>query len=384
MDKTNLITISQSPMIQFGPGISKRAARQAQFLGARKCLVVTDEAVRRLGILDRVLDGFKRAGLGAVVFASVKVNPSDGDAEAGAELYAAEGCDTVVAVGGGSPIDAGKAIRVLARCRGTIADYDVMTGGVRKIPWDLPPMIAVPTTAGTGSEVTNVSVITVAERKEKISLIGPALMPALALVDPELSAGMPAALTAATGMDALAHCIESYCVDCYCPPADQAALGGIELVGRSLLRAVENGADMDARIDMAMAAVLGGLSFPQKGAGAAHAVSHPLSAVFGVPHGVANAIMLPHVMEANRSAITSKLDRIFACLRPEAKGAGDAAEVVRSLVRQAGLPERLSQVGVTEDAFDVLARGAEKDISLVGNPVRLSIGDLKALYERAF
>jgi len=384
MDKNNPIMISQTPLVQFGPGVMKNLGRQARFLNMRKALVVTDEGIRRLGILERVREGLESAGVATEIYSDVQVNPTDADVAAGVELFKRAGCDAVVAVGGGSPIDAGKAIRVLARCGGSTEDYDITKGGIRKIPWDLPSMIAVPTTAGTGSEVTNAAVITIQELREKISVLGAVLMPTFALVDPEMSALMPASLTAATGMDALAHCIESYCVDRYCPPADQAALGGMELVGRSLERAVRDGNDMDARIDMAMAALLGGMSFPQKGVGAAHALSHPLSAAFGVPHGLANAIMLPYVMETNRPCVSAKLERIAACLTPDTRRAHDAAGIVRGLSKEIGLPQRLSEVGVKEDAFDLLAQRAAKDISLSGNPVRLSVEELKTLYLRAF
>jgi len=380
----NPVMISQCPLIQFGPGMVKQVGRQAGFLNGRKALVVSDPGVRSLGILDPVLERLKRQGVDAEVFCNVSLNPTDADVLAGAEIYRRSGCNLVVAVGGGSPIDAGKAIRLMARCGGAVPDYDVLIGGVRKIPWDLPPMIAVPTTAGTGAEVTNVAVITLAERKVKISLIGAALMPSLALVDPELSAGMPPGLTAATGLDALAHCIEAYCVQSYCPPADQAALGGMEIVAANLVRAVENGGDLEARGAMAMAAVLGGLSFPPKGVGACHALSHPLSAVCGVHHGVANAIMLPHVMERNCEAVPEKFARIAACLRPGTWRPAEAAAMVRDLRRAAGLPQRLSEVGVAADALALLAEQAAKDVSLVGNPVPLSREQLEAIYRQAF
>lgn len=384
MSERNPIMISQSPLIQFGAGNVKQIGRQAKFLNGEKALVVSDEVVKGLGILDRVVERLGKAGIEAELFCDVQVNPTDADVVAGAGVYKESGCNLVVGVGGGSPMDAAKAIRLLACCGGSVQDYDVTVGGIKKIPFDLPPMIAVPTTAGTGSEVTNVAVITLAEQKMKISLIGAFLMPTLALVDPELSSGMPAPLTAATGMDALVHCIESYCVLSYNPPADQSALGGMELAGRSLTRAVEDGSDMDARSDMAMAALLGGLCFPQKGVGAAHALSHPLSAVCGVPHGLANAIMIPHVMEINCSTVPERFERIASSLEPGARRAEDAVEIVRELSQKVGLPQRLSEVGVTEDRFDLMAKNASTDVSLVGNPVKLSVEELKAVYQRAF
>ena len=384
MGHKNPIMISQSPLIQFGAGNLKQIGRQARFLKGRKALVVSDEGVRGVGVLDRVVERLGRAEIEAVLFCDVRVNPTDADVMNGAAIYKEAGCDLMVGVGGGSSMDAAKAIRLLARCGGVVQDYDVMAGGIKKIPFDLPPMIAVPTTAGTGSEVTNVAVITLAEKRVKISLVGVALMPTLALVDPELSAGMPPRLTAATGMDALVHCIEAYCVKSYNPPADQAALGGMELAGASLLRAVKDGSDMDARSDMAMAALFGGLCFPQKGVGAAHALSHPLSAVCGVPHGLANAIMLPHIMEINCPAVPAKFERIAASLKADARRAEDAAEIVRGLSQESGLPQRLSEVGVTQDSFDLMAGNASTDVSLMGNPVKLSAEELKAVYQRAF
>ena len=384
MSNKNPVMISQSPLIQFGAGLLRQVGRQAKFLKGRKALVVTDPGVQALGIIDRVLERLKKESLEAEVFTRVQANPTDEDILAGAEVYKQTGCDLIVSVGGGSPIDAGKGIRLMARCGGAVPEYDVLVGGVRKIPWDLPPMIALPTTAGTGSEVTNVAVITLSKQKVKISLIGAALMPSLALVDPELTVGLPPGLTAATGMDALTHCIEAFSVRSYCPPADQAALGGMELVGTSLVKAVENGKDLDARTDMAMAAVFGGLSFPPKGVGASHGLAHPLSAVCGVHHGLANAIMLPWVMDLNCAAVPEKFARIAAALRPGAGRPEEAAQIVREMNRKIGLPQKLSEVGVTRAAFDVLAENAAKDVSMVANPVLLSVEELKAVYERAF
>ena len=384
MSEKNPVMISQSPLIQFGPGMLKRIGRQAKFMKARKALVVSDPGVRDLGILEKVVERLKHSEVEAEIFCDLQFNPTEADVAAGTQVYKEKGCDLVVAVGGGSPMDAGKAIRLLAHCGGSPEEYDVMAGGISRIPSDLPPMIAVPTTAGTGSEVTNVAVVTLTEKKEKISMIGALMVPTLALVDPELSYGLPANLTAATGMDALVHCLESYCVKSYCPPADQAALGGMELVAKSLVRAVKDGSDTDARIDMAMAATLGGLCFPQKGAGASHALSHPLSAVCGVHHGLANAIMVPHTMEINLAAVSEKMERIASCFDPD-KGRGeDAPAMVRALTQEIGLPQRLSEVGVTEDQFDLMAESAFKDVSLVGNPVKLSVEELRAVYERAY
>jgi len=378
------VTICQSPLIQFGMGTVKQVGRQARFLNGRKALLVADPGIQALGILDPIVESLRKESIEAEVFTRVQANPTDEDIVAGAEVYKGSGCNLIIAVGGGSPLDAGKGIRLMARCGGAVPDYDVLTGGVRKIPWDLPPMIAIPTTAGTGAEVTNVAVITLSKEKVKISLIGAALMPSLALVDPELSAGMPTRLAAATGMDALTHCIEAFCVQSYCPPADQAALGGIDLVGKSLVKAVENSKDMGAHTDMAMAALLGGLSFPSKGVGASHGLSHPLSAVCGVHHGVANAIMLPWVMEVNCAAVPPKLARIAATLKPGAGRAEEAPEIVREMSRRLGLPQKLSEVGVSREIFEVLAETAAKDVSMVGNPVLLSVEELQAIYERAY
>ena len=384
MEKTKKFLYSQSPLIQFGPGVRSMLGRQAKFLNVGKPLVVTDPGVRDLGILDEVLAFLAKAEVPHVTFTGVDVNPTEANVKEGLSLYEQEGCDAVIAVGGGSALDAGKAIRLFARCGGAVSDYDVTRGGLKRIPSDLAPMIAIPTTAGTGSEVTNVTVVSIPEQKAKISIIGPSIPSTLALVDPELSAGMPAALTAATGMDALAHCVESFCAPRFCPIADQTALGGMECVTRSLVRAVQDGSDLEARSDMALAALFGGLTFPQKGVGAAHALSHALTAFFGVLHGLANAILLPHVMERNLPAIPDTFLAIARRLDPASQAPEDAVTFVGDLVGRLGIPTRLSEVGVQEAAFAELADHATRDVSLSGNPIKLDAAELEKLLRKAF
>jgi alcohol dehydrogenase class IV len=384
MDKADPISVSPSPVIQFGRGRFKGLGDQAKSLNATKALVVTDPGILELDIIDEMTGLLNDAEIEPVLFSDIQLNPTDANVNEGVRVYKESGCDLIVAIGGGSPMDAAKGTRVLAGLGGSISEYDMMMGGVGKITGPLPPMIAVPTTAGTGSEATIGAIMTIPEVSRKIAVVGQPLMPTIAIIDPELSAGMPPGLTAGTGMDALSHCIEAYSVIRYNPIADNLALGGIELVGSSLVDAYKNGSDLDARTDMAMAALLGGIALNQKSLGACHALSHQITAIFGVPHGVANSIMLPHVMDVNLPSDPARFLRMANCLEPGVQRLEDVPKVVSRLSKEIGLPQTLSEVGVKEDSFDLLAGNAMMDFSLFTNPVSLDLEKLKDLLRRAF
>lgn len=361
----------------YGPGALARLGAEAERLG-RKALVVTGSgSLRRSGGLDRVLDALRGHGVGAVLFEGVEADPSVETVDRGAATALAAGCDMVVAAGGGSALDAGKAIAGVATNGGSARDY--LEG--KEIAAPPLPCVAVPTTAGTGSEVTRNAVITDRAGGFKRSIRHRLLIPAVAVVDPELTFSLPPAVTAATGMDALAQLVEPYVSKRSTPLTDALALYGIALVGRSLAAAVRDGRDAGARADMSLASLVSGMALANAGLGAAHALSHPLGVRFGVPHGCGCAILLPRVMAFNAPAAAEKYARVAEALGEDVRGlaAADAAaravERVRALSAEIGIPAGLSAFGVREEDLPALAREA-RGSSLEGNPVAAGEGAL--------
>ena len=282
--------------IRFGYGVLAELAAALAGLGVTRPLLVTDAGVRAAGLLDRVLAACPAV---AAVYDATPTNPTEAAVEAAVALYRAEGCDGVIAVGGGSPIDLAKGVALLAAHPGPLATYAAILGGIPKITAATAPVIAIPTTAGTGSEVGRAALITLADGR-KLGFISPHLIPKAAICDPELTLGMPAWLTAATGMDAVTHCVETYLSPRFNPPAEAIALDGLARAVGAIERAVADGADRTARQEMMMAALEGGLTF-QKGLGAVHALSHPLGGLKApsLHHGTLNAVLLPAVLRFN-------------------------------------------------------------------------------------
>lgn len=362
--------------ILFGNGAHEFLAKEAP-KGARKALLVTDPGLVHLDVFNLVKARMDAAGLAYQVFSGISPNPTTDDVAKGVAAYRDAGCDWIVAMGGGSAIDGAKGIRLMVTHGGHILDYDDAKDGADRIRNDMPPMVAIPTTAGTGSEVGRSTVVTDPASNRKVVVFSPYLMPTVALVDPDLMVGLPARLTAATGMDALAHCVEAYSATGYHPICDAIALGGVRLVMGALERAVWNGQDLEARTDMAMAATMGAIAF-QKGLGLCHSLAHPLSTVAGVHHGLANGIMLWRVMEFNREALGDRLGELS-----RAMGVPDAVAAVRQLAREIGIPEALSEVGVTEAMLPELAAQAWDDACHRSNPRRVTPEDIRDLYEQA-
>ena len=291
-----IVNILLPPDIQFGAGCIQNLTRKTKQFGVKRPMIVCDAAMNRLGLTQKVKDLCAGEGLLSTVFDQGTENPKVNEVSGGADAYARGGCDGLIALGGGSVIDLAKVIRVVVAHGGTAMDYDLSKGGLKKIGRNLAPMIAIPTTSGTGSEATMAAVITDPERHLKFTVLSPYLRVSSALLDPELTLSMPPTVTAATGLDALTHCVEAFVSKGYNPFADGICRANFQLVGKSLRKAVESGSDLEARKDMLMASMLGGMALSQKGLGAAHALAHPLSAMFAVPHGTANALMLPHVV----------------------------------------------------------------------------------------
>lgn len=365
----------------FGPGVTSQVADQATALKIRQPLLVTDAGMIEGGLLDRVVTPLRKAGIRFFVFDGVESNPTESSVTPGVDRYRADHCDGIIALGGGSVIDAAKAVRLAITHTRPLADYDDLTGGDRLITADMPPMIAIATTSGTGSEVSRSTVIELKATGRKTVIFSPHLLPTLALADPLLTVGLPAPLTAWTGMDALAHNIEAYLAKGFHPMCDAIALRGVELIGTYLRRAVDNGADEEARGYMMIASIMGAVAF-QKGLGATHSLAHPLSSVAGLHHGLANAIMLPHVLTFNRNAAPERLSDVANMLGAVATPDNAAAEV-RKLITDIGIPRRLSDVGVKTEMVAQMARLAEKDGCHALNPRHCTAADFERLYREA-
>ncbi len=373
--------------IVFGENAAQQTAQEALRLRGSRALIVTDPGVAGAGLAARIEKGLREQNLEAEVFDGVEGNPTDAHALAATEAYKRAQADIVVAVGGGSAIDIGKLVRLCATHDGPLSQYDDAKGGSAKIVAPLPPMIALPTTAGTGSEVGRSGVATMRETGKKTIFFAPALIPSVAILDPVLTVSMPPPVTAATGFDALTHCVESFCTTMDHPMADAIALEGVKLCAAFLLRAAREGSDLQARGGMLKAACFGAVAF-QKGLGACHSLAHPLSAENGTHHGLANALCLPAVLDFNRSAVPGKLAQIARALGVRAEDdetlAFECAGAVRALRQKLGLPESLHAAGVTQAALPRLAELAFEDVCHQGNPRPCTRDDLLSLYQSAF
>ena len=376
-------TVDVPTRLVHGPEAVGRVASLADELGMARPLIVTDQGVVAAGIAAPVLDALSRA----VLFADVRANPDVELIDRAARVYVEQGCDGLVAIGGGSAMDAAKAVGVVARHGGSIAQYE---WGGSPIQERIPPLIAIPTTAGTGSEVTLWAVITDPERRIKFNVGGTPLIAAhVAVIDPMLTLGLPPAITAATGMDALSHAIECYTCDYHQPFNDAVALHAIELVAAWLPIAVADGARLDARTGMAHAAALGGMAYGTESAGAAHAMSQSAGGVHDCAHGALTARLLAPVCEFNAEAEPVRYARIAqglgletAGLDPLAAALAGAAEVGR-LTELVGIPT-LSELGFSTDEIPMLARMAFDDPQTIGNPRELGVADYEVIYEAAF
>jgi 4-hydroxybutyrate dehydrogenase len=314
------------------------------------------------------------------VFDRTPANPHEDAVLAAVDVYKAEGCDGLVAVGGGSSIDLAKGVALLATHEGPLAQYAAILGGLPKITSRMAPVIAIPTTAGTGSEVGRASLITLRDGR-KLGFISPYMIPRTAICDPELTLGLPPSLTAATGMDALTHCIETYLSPRVNPPADAIALDGARRAARWIRTAFENGSDRDARWNMMMASLQGGLTF-QKGLGAVHSMSHPLGGLKApvLHHGTLNAVILPAVLRFNRSHAEEKMRSLEAALGVRD---GELPAWIEKLNQDLGLPPSLRAMGVTDAVLPDMVEGALKDHSTATNPRPVSREDFLALFREA-
>jgi choline dehydrogenase len=366
-----------------GPGAVASLADECRALGITKPMLVTDPGVAAAGLVDRVLPHLN----GVVVFDEVRPNPDIELVDRAAGVYRENGCDGLVGLGGGSSLDTAKSIGVVARHGGSIADYE---WGRDPIEQRIPPLVAIPTTAGTGSEVTLWAVITDHARQLKFNVGGTPLIGAhVALIDPELMLGLPPAVTAATGMDALSHAIECFTCDYHQPFNDAVALHAIELVGRWLRRAVEDGTDLEARTHMAHAATLGGMAYGTESAGAAHAMSQSAGGVHDCPHGALTARVLGPVCAYNVPAAPERYARIAQALGIETSGmdfveaARAGVEEVYRLTDDVDIPT-MEELGFSEDEIPLLARIAFEDPQTQGNAREVDVPAYEEIYRAAF
>lgn len=365
--------------IVFGAGVSSRAGDEAQALGLKRVLIVTDAGVERAGLASGVRLSLEKAGIAVATYTGVDGNPTEENIEGGARAYAEHRAEGVVAIGGGSPMDAGKLIALRAVCSLPFEELDDAIDGGKHVPANVPPIMQVPTTAGTGSEVGRSGVLTVRSSQRKTVVFSPRLLARVALLDPELTRSMPPQVTAATGFDALTHCIEAYLSKGDHPMADAIALSGIEICAKFLEPAVKDGANLEARGMMMKAAMMGAVAF-QKGLGACHSLAHPLSSEHGVHHGLANALCLPAVLRFNASAVPERSARVAALLGAAAEPLACAAAVA-DLRQRLGLPSGLSVVGIESSHLAKLADKAFVDACHQSNPRDCTRADLLTLYE---
>lgn len=368
--------------IRFGPGRVRELPSACAQAGMRRPLLVTDRGLAGLAITEHALDILDAGGLGRALFADVDANPNERNLEAGLAAYRAGGHDGVVAFGGGSGLDLGKMIAFMSGQTRPLWDFeDIGDWWTRADPAGIAPIVAVPTTAGTGSEVGRASVITNSVTHVKKIIFHPRILPGVVICDPELTAGMPAWVTAGTGMDAFAHCLEAYCSPHYHPMSHGIALEGMRLVNTYLSRAHADGSDLEARAHMMSAAAMGAVAF-QKGLGAIHALSHPVGAVFNTHHGTTNAVVMPAVLRFNRPAVEHHLDRAAAYLGLQG-GFEGFLERVLTLNAMLGIPDGLAAMGVDAGRIDELTGMALEDPSVGGNPVVMTPENTRALFEAA-
>jgi alcohol dehydrogenase class IV len=368
--------------IVFGDGAARQVGDELSRLGVARPLVVTDAGLVEVGLYDRVFGGVRQA----VLFDGVHPNPTEADCLAGLALYRSRGCDGVIGFGGGSPIDAAKAVRLLATHPGELADYDVTRGGTGRITANLPPMLAMPTTAGTGSEVGRAALIQLPRTGRKSAVLSPYLIPNVAICDPELTRALSPVLTAGTGMDALAHATESYLSTTFHPPCDAVALEALRYIARGLETSVRDGTDPEARRAMMMGALLGGISF-QKGLGVVHALSHALGAEGRAHHGTLNAILMPHALRFNRPAAESRMVDLGMQLGlgRSADSAGHLIALFELLLNRLPLPKRLGAVeGLAADRIPEYAERATRDHCLRTNPRECTREELEGLLRAAW
>ena len=366
--------------IRFGSGAIKELPETCRALGIQNPLLVTDPMLATLPIVEQTVAIVREAGLPCGVFSDIEPNPVGTDVDKGVAVLRTGNHDGVIAFGGGTALDVGKAIALMAHQTRPLWDFeDIGDYWTRVDESAMVPCIAVPTTSGTGSEVGRCSVIVHTEEKRKAIIFHPKMLPPKVIADPELTLGLPAKITAAVGMDALSHNLEAFCAPGFHPQADGIALEGMKLIQRSLITAVEDGSNIEARRDMLAASLMGATAF-QKGLGAMHAMSHPLGAHLHIHHGLANAIVMPYVLQRNTSAIADRMTELARYLNLE----GTVLDWVLGLRKRLNIPHTLAEVGFTKEHCALLAPDSVKDPTAGTNPIPLTESDYTELFRKAW
>lgn len=369
--------------IRFGAGRISELAGLCAELNMKRPLLVTDRGLAEMPMTAHILKQLQDAGLNVALFSDMRPNPIGRDVDAGVAVYREGGHDGVISLGGGSALDVGKAIALMSGQDRPLWDFeDVGDNYLRVNVAGVAPSIAIPTTAGTGSEVGRASLIIDDVAHRKVIIFHPTMLPQRVLADPELTAGLPAHLTAATGVDALVHNIEAFCSPFYHPLAQGVALEGMKLVHDFLPRAYQNGKDIEARAQMLSASLMGATAF-QKGLGGVHALAHPIGAVFDTHHGLANAILLPYVLVRNREAIAERLGAAARYLGLADSSFDGFLSWVLSLRKALNIPHTLADISIPLDQADAIGLMAKNDPSDGGNPVQLTAADYADIYRAA-
>lgn len=372
------------PVNLMGRGCLQEAGKMIQDMNIRKALVVSDRQLISSGVAEQVLSILRKSGLDYVVYDEVQPNPTCQNVHEGLKVYQEHGCNAIISIGGGSPQDAAKAIGIVATNGGHIRDYE----GLHQSHHKSVPLVAFNTTAGTSSEVTINYVITDEERKVKMVMVDRNSLVSLSVNDPELMLSKPASLTAATGMDALTHAVEAMVTPGGFTVTSATAAAAVELIFEYLPRAVRDGSDLEAREHMTYACFLGGMAFNNAGLGYVHAMAHQLGGVYDLPHGVCNAMLLPYVEEMNAKHVPGKFRHIAKAIGMNVKDKSDeecsmyVIDAIRQLSREVGIPEKLSELGVTDPDLELLADNAMKDACAPGNPYQPSREEVMELFRK--
>lgn len=382
-DKSFFTNWNYPTAMRVGAGRISELPQLCREMGMATPMLVTDPGLVSLPMVQSIVENSLVAGLPLAVFSEIKGNPTGANVSAGVAAFRAHGCDGVIALGGGSALDAGKAIALMVGQTHPIWEFEDVGDNYLKInTHGMMPVIAIPTTAGTGSEVGRSSVITDENARLKKIIFHPRMLPEIVLLDPILTLGLPAQITAATGMDALSHNLEAFCAPNFHPMAEGIALEAMRLISVYLPRAVADGGDLEARMQMLVASSMGATAF-QRGLGAMHALAHPLGALYDKHHGLLNAILMPYVLAANRSAIEEPMSRLSRYLALPSAGFSGVLEWVLFLRRDFDIPHTLAEIGIGDEDADRVAQMAAADPSAQSNPLPFSVDDYRGIFLRA-
>jgi alcohol dehydrogenase len=369
--------------IRYGKGIVKVLGEELRLLKTKKVMIITDKGLVKAGLVNRITDLIQAEGLSFITYDEIEANPKDYNVELASEIARKQSIDTIVAFGGGSPIDAAKAVAVLTKQGGKVRDYQ----GKGKIKDDCIPLITIPTTAGTGSEVTFSSVITDTKEKYKFTIKSPAIAAKVAIIDPELTLTVPPMVTAATGIDALTHAIEGYTVNCTEPIAEAVGLYAVEYIAKNIVEAVKNGENIEARDKMMMGSLLAGLSFSHADVASVHCMAEALGSMYDAPHGMCNAILLPYVMEYNLPSVEFKYARVARAMgideKDDSKAAVEGIEYIKRLSKKIELPG-IKSLKINREDVNLLAEMSIKNGSNESNPRNIAKDDYIMLFNKAY